>query len=88
MRSRQGHWPDQPHQPRKTARQSDEDALQEAMVRIASDPELRAKLGPAGKAYITEHYRADKTVKDLHEAYGRVLRIGAGAAGGAAAGAR
>lgn len=50
-----------------------EDALHAAIVRLAKDPELRKKLGPAGKAYITEHYAADKTVRDLHEAYLEVL---------------
>jgi glycosyltransferase involved in cell wall biosynthesis len=51
----------------------DDDALRDAMLKIAEDASLRTKLGPAGKAYITEHYRADKTVKDLHEAYLTVL---------------
>lgn len=57
----------------------DEDALQEAMTRIVSETALREKLGPAGKAYITKHYRADKTVKDLHRAYAQVLGADAGA---------
>lgn len=51
----------------------DEDALLEAILRIAENKELRAKLGPAGKAFVTEHYAADKTVRDLHEAYVRVM---------------
>ncbi|MEM6772244.1 MAG: glycosyltransferase family 4 protein [Bacteroidota bacterium] len=50
-----------------------EDALHAAMVRMATDPDLRKKLGPAGQAYITEHYAAEKTARDLHEAYVRVL---------------
>jgi glycosyltransferase involved in cell wall biosynthesis len=50
-----------------------DEALTEAMTRIAEDDALRARLGPAGKAYITEHYRADRTVSDLHAAYLRVL---------------
>ena len=51
----------------------DEDALHAAILRIAEDEELRAKLGPAGKAYVTAHYAADKTVGDLHAAYQAVL---------------
>ena len=52
----------------------DEDALHAAIVRLATDAPLRNKLGPAGKAYITAGYTADKTARDLHEAYVRVLR--------------
>ena len=51
----------------------DEDALLEAILRIAENKELRAKLGPAGKAFVTEHYAADKTAKDLDAAYRKVL---------------
>ncbi|MEM9525175.1 MAG: glycosyltransferase family 4 protein [Bacteroidota bacterium] len=54
----------------------DEDALLAAMTQITQDEALRKKLGPAGKAYISAHYRADKTVRDLHEAYQRVLERG------------
>ena len=52
----------------------DEEALTTAMTRIAEDEALRQRLGPAGKAYVTEHFAADRTVRDLHEAYSRVLR--------------
>ncbi|MEL7160278.1 MAG: glycosyltransferase, partial [Bacteroidota bacterium] len=51
----------------------DEAALTDSITRIAQDADLRKKLGPAGQAYITEHYRAEKTVRDLHEAYQTVL---------------
>lgn len=54
----------------------DEDALREAIISLATNAELRTSLGPAGKAYITKHYAADKTVRDLHEAYVRVLGAG------------
>ncbi|MFK8162980.1 MAG: glycosyltransferase family 4 protein [Lewinella sp.] len=47
----------------------DDEPLTEAMTRIAEDEALRQRLGPAGKAYITEHYQADRTVRELHEAY-------------------
>jgi len=50
-----------------------DEALTEAMTRIARQPELRATLGPAGKDYITEHYRAERTVKALELAYRQVL---------------
>lgn len=50
-----------------------DEALTEAMTRIAEDKELRARLGPAGKAYITEHFRAERTAGELHAAYLKVL---------------
>jgi hypothetical protein len=40
---------------------------------MAEDEALRARLGPAGKAYITEYFRADRTVADLAAAYEVVL---------------
>lgn len=52
-----------------------EEALLAAVVRIAEDESLRRKLGPAGQAFVTEHFQADKTVKDLHEAYLRVCGL-------------
>ena len=51
----------------------DDEALAAAMTRIAEDTALRQRLGPAGRAYITEHYAADRTVRDLHEAYLKIL---------------
>ena len=51
----------------------DEEALTAAITRIAEDTALRQRLGPAGRAYITEHYAADRTVRNLHEAYQTVL---------------
>jgi len=50
-----------------------DEALTEAITQIARQPELRATLGPSGKAYITEHYRAERTVKALALAYRQVL---------------
>lgn len=50
-----------------------EEALKEALQRLAESPELRARLGPAGKAYVTEHYSAAKTVGDLDAAYRWIL---------------
>ncbi|MTB49526.1 glycosyltransferase family 4 protein [Lewinella sp. W8] len=51
----------------------DEEALRDAIVRLAEDGELRQRIGPAGRDYMTEHYRADVTVKRLHEAYQQLL---------------
>ncbi|MEO0734470.1 MAG: glycosyltransferase family 4 protein [Bacteroidota bacterium] len=50
-----------------------ETALTDAISRIAGDEALRARLGPAGQAYITEHFRAEKTVRDLDAAYQSVM---------------
>lgn len=51
----------------------DEEALRDAITRLAEDDELRHRLGPAGRAYITERYRADITVRQLHAAYQSLL---------------
>lgn len=51
----------------------DDEPLTNAMTQIAQDDALRQRLGAAGKAYITKHYHADQTVKELHEAYQAVL---------------
>jgi glycosyltransferase involved in cell wall biosynthesis len=50
-----------------------DEALTAALIRMAEDEALRARLGPAGKAYITEYFRADRTVADLAAAYEVVL---------------
>ncbi|MCP9236252.1 glycosyltransferase family 4 protein [Lewinella sp. JB7] len=52
----------------------DEDALVGAITRLAEDRELRERLGPAGRAYITEHYRAEQSARELDAAYRRVMR--------------
>ena len=51
----------------------DAEALRRAIERLGTDADLRARLGPAGRAYITERFRADRTVADLDAAYRRVL---------------
>ena len=51
-----------------------DEALTEAMLRIAEDSALRARLGPAGQAYVTEHFSADRTVGELAAAYEDVLK--------------
>jgi len=50
-----------------------DEALTEAMLRIAEDPALRERLGPAGKTFVTEHFSADRTVEELHRAYQEVI---------------
>ena len=50
-----------------------EEALAEAMRRLAEDGALRKRLGPAGNAYIERHYHADKTARDLDAVYRNVL---------------
>lgn len=50
-----------------------EEALKEAIVRLVQDRELRQKIGPAGQAYITKNYHAERTAKDLDAAYRTVL---------------
>ncbi len=50
-----------------------DEALTQAMTRLAQDHALRQRLGLAGKAYISEKYHADRTVKDLDAAYRTVL---------------
>ncbi len=52
----------------------DEDALVEAIVRLVEDRPLRDKLGTAGKAYITEHYRAERSAEALNRAYRQVIK--------------
>lgn len=44
-------------------------ALREAIVKLARDESLRRRLGIAGKTYVSEHYRADKTAEDLDRAF-------------------
>lgn len=51
----------------------DESALGEAIVRIVEDEALRRRLGPAGRAYVTEHYHAERSAAELDQAYSAVL---------------
>ncbi len=49
------------------------EALRDAIELLASDEGLRARLGPAGQAYVSEHYRAEKTARDLAAAFEHIL---------------
>ncbi len=51
----------------------DEDALVDAIVRLVEDRTLRERLGRAGREYITEHYRAERSAAELDGAYRLVL---------------
>ena len=51
----------------------DEEALATALEKLAEDEELRNRLGPAGRAYVSEHYHARRTAADLDRAYRSVL---------------
>lgn len=51
----------------------DEEAMQEAMMKLAEYPDLRNRLGVAGRAYVARQYHADKTVVDLDVAYRKLV---------------
>ena len=51
----------------------DEAALRAALERLAEDADLRARLGPAGRAYVTAHFRASETAAELERVYRRTL---------------
>lgn len=48
-------------------------ALAEALQKLALDTELRKALGPAAKAYVSQHFSAQQSALELHEAYVRLL---------------
>jgi glycosyltransferase involved in cell wall biosynthesis len=45
------------------------DALAQALLRLASDPELRQRLGEAGRAGVTSKYAVDRLANDIHMLY-------------------
>ena len=49
------------------------DALAEAIIRLATDEVLRKKLGPAGRAYVHEHFTAEVSARELDLAYRGLL---------------
>jgi glycosyltransferase involved in cell wall biosynthesis len=51
----------------------DEDALVGAMVRLAEDADLRARLGAAARSYVSEHFGAEASAARLDVAYRAVL---------------
>ncbi|NJC24981.1 glycosyltransferase family 4 protein [Neolewinella antarctica] len=51
----------------------DDAALKTAIQEMAENGDLRARLGPAGRAFVTEHFRATKTARDLDIAFRNLL---------------
>lgn len=49
------------------------DAMAEALIALASDPERRGALGRAAQARIREHFLADRVIEKLHHYYERIL---------------
>ena len=50
------------------------DQLSEAVAKLASDSDLRAKMGAAGKEYTLARYGAERLVKDHQDLYLRLLK--------------
>jgi glycosyltransferase involved in cell wall biosynthesis len=51
----------------------DPNALAEAMNKLITSADLRAKLGPAGQAYVHQHFSADVSAQELDTAYRKLL---------------
>jgi glycosyltransferase involved in cell wall biosynthesis len=49
------------------------DQLSEAVAKLASDNDLRAKMGAAGKEYTRARYGVERLVKDHQDLYLRLL---------------
>lgn len=48
-------------------------AMVDAIVELVEDEALRRRLGPAGQAYITQHFHCEQSARKLDAAYRRVL---------------
>lgn len=48
-------------------------ALAAAITSVATDPDLRAALGPAARAYVTEHFGAEASARELDRVYRNLL---------------
>ncbi len=51
----------------------DTDALAEALARLAGDPELRARMGEAGRGRVLEQYAVERLLDDVDRLYRRLL---------------
>jgi glycosyltransferase involved in cell wall biosynthesis len=51
----------------------DPEAMAEAIQLLVSNAALRARIGKAGKAYVSEHYTVDRSVQELKAVYEGVL---------------
>jgi glycosyltransferase involved in cell wall biosynthesis len=48
--------------------------MAEAIVRLLGDPDLRARLGAAGRAHVAERFGVDRMLKGTLDAYARALK--------------
>lgn len=51
----------------------DAGALAKAIIKLAKDNDLRRQLGPAGRAYVTTHFAAEQSARELDAVYRRLL---------------
>ena len=51
----------------------DVEALAERLARLAADPELRARMGEAGRESVPERYAVERLVGDIDELYRSLL---------------
>jgi len=51
----------------------DVDALADRLARLAADPELRERLGAAGRARVVPRYSVERLVDDIDLLYGSLL---------------
>lgn len=51
----------------------DADALAQAIAQLVSSKALREKIGPAGKAYVSEHFSAEVSAAELDKVYRALL---------------
>src|SRR5262249_13699983 len=52
----------------------DVQAFVDALSRLAGDPELRARLAAAGRAFVWGNYGREQLVQNIHDLYERLLR--------------
>jgi glycosyltransferase involved in cell wall biosynthesis len=51
----------------------DPQAMARAITQLATDPALRERLGPAGRAYISTHYNVERSVREMKAFYEGLL---------------
>lgn len=49
--------------------------LADALLRLANDPDLRERMGEAGKKRVMEHYSWEKKGEFIRKVYGEVLGV-------------
>ncbi len=55
---------------------NDIDAAAEAMMALIRDPELRARMGMAGRAHVLQNYSWDRSLDLMLEAYEKTIKLG------------